>query len=409
MTDIASPPRMDDHFIQDPHALYRRLQEERPVAEVITPEQSRAWLITRYADVRAALADPRLSKDSRQLGELFHRRVEGPQGYLGELSQHMLNTDPPDHARLRTLVNKAFTARRVELLRPRIEAITSVLLDRIAGRDEVDLLDVLAVPLPITVICELLGVPDGDRDDFRRWSNTLLSVGVPEQVFRDAMTSMVGYLTELALSKREHPADDMLSALVEARDAEDRLTEGELISTAFLLLVAGHETTVNLIGNGMLALLRDPDQLAALRADRSLLSGAVEEFLRYEGPLNHATLRFTAEPVTIGGVLIPADEFVIVAVGAANRDPDRYPEPDQLDIGRDAGGHMAFGHGIHYCLGAPLARLEAQIAFAALLDRFEYLALAVEPDALRWRQSSLIRGLTTLPVRLTPPNQGSES
>jgi cytochrome P450 len=406
-TGLASRPELGDDFIQDPHALYRRLLDERPVAEVIMPVGRRAWLITRYSDVRAALADSRLCKDFGQLGELSAEQVvdaaqDRLSGPTGMLSQHMLSTDPPDHERLRKLVNKAFTARRMESMRPRIEEITAGLLDAIAGQDEVDLLEALAFPLPITVICELLGVPDDEREDFRRWTNVVLAVSSDPQTFREAVVALADYTAKLVATKRANPAEDMLSAMIEARDAGDRLTETELMSMAFLLLVAGHETTVNLIGNGMLALLRNPEQWAALKADRGLLPAAVEEFLRYEGPLNHATLRYATEPVAIDDVIIPKGGFVVVALGAANRDPDRYADPDQLDIRRDAGGHMAFGHGIHYCLGAPLARLEAQIAFGALLDRFEQLTLAVEPDRLRWRDSSLIRGLETLPVRLTP-------
>jgi cytochrome P450 len=309
----------------------------------------------------------------------------------------MLSTDPPDHDRLRRLVSKAFTARRIERLRPRVTEITASLLDAMPDRGEVDLLQVFAFPLPITVICELLGVPSRDRDEFRAWTQAILSHGGTPEGPGAAAMAMATYFTAMVADKRAHPADDLLSALIAARDSGDRLTESELLGMLFLLLVAGHETTVNLIGSGTLALLGNPGEMARLRADRSLLPGAVEELLRYTSPVNHATLRFTAEPVKIGGRLIPAREPVLVAIASANRDPD----PDQVDFGRAVGGNLAFGHGIHYCLGAPLARMEGEIAFGGLLARFPGMTLAVPPESLRWRPSTLIHGLETLPLRLS--------
>jgi cytochrome P450 len=311
----------------------------------------------------------------------------------------MLNSDPPDHTRLRRLVATAFTMRRVELMRPRIVEITDELLAGLAGREQVDLVDDFAFPLPVTVICELLGVPYADREDFRTWSTVLLSAGEIDAVVA-AGKNMAAYLHELIAAKRADPVDDMLSALIQARDDGDRLDEAELVSMAFLLLVAGHETTVNLIANGTLALLQHPDQRAALRADPALLPGAIEEFLRYDGPISHATIRYTTEPVEIGGVTIPGGEFVVIALGSANRDDDRFADADRLDVTRPAGGHLAFGHGIHFCVGAPLARLEGQIAIGRLFDRFPDLALAVDANELRWRHSTLLRGLESLPVRL---------
>ena len=313
----------------------------------------------------------------------------------------MLSTDPPDHDRLRRLVSKAFTARRIERLRPRVTEITASLLDAMPDRGEVDLLQVFAFPLPITVICELLGVPSRDHDEFRAWTQAILSHGGTPEGPGAAAMAMATYFTAMVADKRAHPADDLLSALIAARDSGDRLTESELLGMLFLLLVAGHETTVNLIGSGTLALLVNPGEMARLRADRSLLPGAVEELLRYTSPVNHATFRFTAEPVKIGGRLIPAREPVLVAIASANRDPDRYPAPDQVDFGRAVGGNLAFGHGIHYCLGAPLARMEGEIAFGGLLARFPGMTLAVPPESLRWRPSTLIHGLEPLPLRLS--------
>jgi cytochrome P450 len=314
----------------------------------------------------------------------------------------MLNSDPPDHERLRRLVNKAFTARRVERLRPRITAITAELLDEMSTQRDVDLLAAFAFPLPITVICELLGIPVADRDDFRKWSATIISNTVSAEIFQADATAMVHYFMALLAAKRQEPADDLLSALISARDEGDRLDENELMSMMFLLLVAGHETTVNLIASGTLALLLNPGELGRLRGDPSLLGGTVEELLRYVNPVNHATYRFTAEPVEIGGTHIEAGEPVIIALSSADRDPSRFANPDRLDIGRDSSGHLAFGYGIHYCLGAPLARLEAEIAFGALLDRFGSMRLAVPAESLRWRPSTLIHGLEALPVRLFP-------
>jgi cytochrome P450 len=328
----------------------------------------------------------------------------------------MLNADPPDHTRLRKLVTKAFTGRRVAGLRPRVEAITASLLDaaeaRAAAQSEngadgtVDLIEAFAYPLPVTVICELLGIPARDQAQFRQWSNTMLADEGDAESFRAAGEAMYRYFTGLVAAKRAQPEDDLVSALIEARGTDekdapgDSLDERELIAMLWLLLIAGHETTTNLIASGTLALLTDPAEIERLRLDPSLLPGAVEELLRYVNPLNHATDRFTLEPVEIGGVTIPAREWVLCVTSAANRDPDRFDSPDRLDVGRDAGGHVAFGHGIHYCLGAPLARLEGEVAFGALLSRFPGLSLATDPSALRWRASSLIHGLEALPVRL---------
>ena len=405
MQDSATVAReeLGEEFLQDPHALNRRLRAEGPVRPVVLPRGLKVWVVTRYPDVRAALADNRLHKDSRHIDDLFERHSTNSERFVGggeSLVGHMLNSDPPDHERLRRLVNKAFTARRIEQLRPRIEEITASLVAGIGPTAEVDLLDTFAFPLPITVICELLGVPTEDRDDFRTWSNILISGGVEPGVMQQAAIDMAGYLSNSIAAKRTDPGEDMMSALVAAHDDDDRLSHDELIAMAFLLLVAGHETTVNLIANGVLALIENPEQLAALRADRSLLPGAIEEFLRFESPVKNATLRYTVEPTEIGDVVVPAGEFVVLSLGSANRDPNRYADPDHLDIHRDTSGHMAFGHGIHYCLGAPLARLEAEVAFNRLLDAYEQIELTVPVEDLRWRPGMLIRGLERFPVRL---------
>jgi cytochrome P450 len=399
-----SAEQLGADYFQNPHGYFARMREEGPVTPAVMPDGGRTWLVTRYAEVRAALADPRLHKD--WAGKLTEPGWV-PDEVMGYLNVHMLNADPPDHTRLRKLVTKAFTARRVAGLRPRVEAITASLLDAAevrgpedAGREDViDLIEAFAFPLPVTVICELLGVPTRDQAQFRQWSNTMLASEGEPGSFRAAGEAMYHYFTGLIAAKRARPADDMLSALIHARDSGDSLDERELIAMLWLLLVAGHETTTNLIASGTLALLTNPVELERLRSDPSLLPGAVEELLRFVNPLNHATERFTLEPVEIGGVTIPAREWVLCVTSSANRDPDRFSDPDRLDLGRDAVGHVAFGHGIHYCLGAPLARLEGEVAFGALLARFPSLSLAADPSSLRWRPSSLIHGLETLPVR----------
>jgi len=404
VTDSAelSPQRLGEDYFQSPLGYFSRLREEGPVTPVVLPHGDRVWLVTRYADVRAALADPRLHKD-------WASKLASPDWVPDEvtayLSVHLLNADPPNHTRLRKLVSKAFTARRVAGLRPRVEAITTSLLDAIearlaAGADTVDLIESFAFPLPVTVICELLGIPSRDQAQFREWSNAIVASSAEPGGFHTAGAAMYHYFTRLVEAKRATPADDMVSALIEAQDADDSLDQRELLAMMFLLLVAGHETTTNLIASGTLALLTNPVELDRLRADRSLLPGAVEELLRFTNPLNHATDRFTLEPVQIGGVTIPAREWVLLVTSSANHDPARFSDPGRLDIGRDTGGHLAFGHGIHYCLGAPLARLEGEVAFGALLDRFPALSLAADPATLLWRKSSLIHGLEQLPVRL---------
>jgi len=387
--------RLGADYFADPYSVHARLRARRPVTPVVLPGGMGTWLITGYAEARAALADPRLSKHMPG----WHPE---PDSIFAALDLHMLNSDPPDHERLRKLVNKAFTARRVQRLRPRITAITAGLLEDMSTRTEADLLASFAFPLPITVICELLGIPAGDRDDFRTWSATIVSNAAAPEVFQAHATAMARYFVALLAAKRREPGDDLLSALIAARDEEDGLSENELVSMAFLLLVAGHETTVNLIASGVLALLLNPAELARLRAEPALIGGAVEELLRYVNPVNHTTFRCAAEPVEIGGVRISRGDPVLVALSGANRDPARFGDPDRLDLGRDSAGHLAFGHGIHYCLGAPLARLEAEIAVSALLARFGSISLAVPAESLRWRPSTLIHGLESLPVRLGP-------
>jgi cytochrome P450 len=386
----------------DPYPWLDDLREAGPVQRVKLRGDFEGWLVTRYDDVLAGITDPRLSSDRRNAGDQFknHPAFRRPNDD-DELGLSMLSEDPPNHTRLRRLVSKVFTARRIEQLRPRIQEIADRLLDDMTGRDEIDLVGEYAFPLPVSVICELLGVPFADRDRFRRYSTDLLTPPTDEASMKttmDARDSLFGYLRELVDSKRTAPDDGLLSALV-AAEGEQRLTDDEVVSMGVLLLVAGHETTVNLIGTGVLLLLRNPDQLAALRADPTLLPGAIEEFLRFDGPVMMGPSRFAAADIEIGGQLIRAGELVLLAAGSANRDPARFERPDLVDIARRENRHVAFGHGIHVCLGAALARLEGEIAVGSLIRRFPDFGLATADSALLWRPS-VIRGLQALPLRL---------
>ncbi|MFE1884737.1 cytochrome P450 family protein [Streptomyces diastatochromogenes] len=381
-----------DGLLDQPYDIYRRLRDTAPVHRITGPDGTSAWLVTRYEDVRAVLADPRLSLDKRR-GTGTYKGLSLPPA----LDANLLNMDPPDHTRIRRLVGRAFTPRRVQQLREPIRRTADRLLDALGPHGSTDLVASYAAPLPITVICDLLGIPEGDRLDFRQWTDSLTAPDPARpHASKEAMAAMLDFLTRLVATKRREPADDLLSDLIAVRDEGDRLGEDELMSLAFLILFAGYENTVQLIGNAVLALLQHPDQLAALRKDPGRIPAAVEELARYEGPMLLAMRRFPVEDVTIAGATIPAGETVWVSLSAADRDPARFPDPDRLDLSRDASGHLSLGHGIHYCLGAPLARAETEIALTALLERFPDLALA--EGELRWRSSLRARGLTALPV-----------
>ncbi|HXT42801.1 MAG TPA: cytochrome P450 [Pseudonocardiaceae bacterium] len=382
-----------------PRASYAELAAAGPVHCIVLPTGEPAWVITGYHEVRRALNDPRLIK-SETVTANFGRDVLPPEIFTA-MTSHMLNRNPPDHTRLRRLVTSAFTRRRIERLAPRIQQITDELLDIVDTAAQADLITSFALPLPVAVICELLGVPESRRTDLHDWSTTFVTgmLAGPDALVA-AVTGMVGYLRELVHAKRTASADDLLSALVAARDGNDRLSEDELTSMAALLIIAGHETTVNLIGNGVQALLTHPDQLALLRSQPELLSAAVEELLRFDGPLQVATFRLSTEPIEIGEVTIPAGEIVIAGLLAANQTQACTSQPDTLDIARTDNPHLAFGHGIHHCLGAPLARLEGQIALGTLLARFPQLRLAVPAEQLTRRPGVLMNGLTALPVVL---------
>lgn len=391
-------PHLDSSFTRDPMNVLHRLQAEAPVSRVVMWGSVPVWLVTRYAEAKALLADSRLSKDRDAGLKLLPPNNSGE--LTSELTNHMLQADPPDHTRLRKLVVKAFTARAVEQLRPQIETIADELLDEIDTIAPVDLIKAYAGPLPVRVISELLGIASHSRSRFLAVLKPFLnqSTGDQKQAGGDEVTAM---LTALIADKRRHPATDLTSALIEATDDGERLSETELLATLTLLIIAGHDTTVNLIANGVLALLRNPSQLALLRADPALMPAAVEELLRFDSPVNIATIRFTTEAINVGDVEIGPGQFVMISLLAANHDARHFTDPDRLDITRKPNSHLAFGHGIHHCVGAALGRMEGRIALTRLLDRFQRLELATT-GPVEYRDSSIIHGLVTLPVRCHP-------
>ncbi|MFC9116177.1 MULTISPECIES: cytochrome P450 family protein [Streptomyces] len=409
-------------FAANPYPAYAWLREHAPVHRTKLPSGVDAWLVTRYADARRTLADNRLSKNPAHHDEGAH--AKGRTGIPGErqadLMTHLLNIDPPDHTRLRRLVSKAFTPRRVAEFAPRVQELTDDLIDRFTanGSGTADLIHDFAFPLPIYAICDLLGVPREDQDDFRDWAGMMIRHGGgPRGGVARSVKKMRGYLAELIHRKREAlsaepaPGEDLISGLIRASDHGEHLTENEAAAMAFILLFAGFETTVNLIGNGTYALLTHPGererlQRALAAGDRGLLETGVEELLRYDGPVELATWRFATEPVVIGGQRVETGDPVLVVLAAADRDPERFDGPDTLDLARRDNQHLGYGHGIHYCLGAPLARLEGQTALATLLTRLPDLRLAADPDDLRWRGGLIMRGLRTLPVEFSPPPTG---
>jgi cytochrome P450 len=401
-----------DYDRDDPFPLFAQARSAAPVHEVRLADGHPAWLVVGHEQAKAALNDPRLSKDMHaalaRSGEVVAEGLPGP-----ALARHMLSVDPPDHTRLRRLAMPAFSRRRVDALEPRIRSIVDALLADLEARGgadrPVDLVAGYAFPLPFTVISELLGIPEPDRADLGRWFGILLAPSSGPQPSAEAVEasrSIVEFLTALLGRKRAEPGEDLVTDLVVAADRDNALTEQEMLSTIFQLVVAGHDTTTSLIGNGTVALLRHPEQRDALVADPGLVPQAVEECLRWDAPVPHSTFRYTTEEVRIGDVVIPPFAQVIVSLAAANRDPARYRDPETFDIHRSDGGHLALGHGIHHCLGAPLARLEARIALTALHTRFPAMRLAVDPSALHWGHGDglVLRGLSELPVVLGSPS-----
>ena len=396
----------------NPFPLFAEVREQGPVHAITLADGHAAWLVVGYDEAKLMLNDTRLSKDMQAAfasGEgVLAEGLPGP-----AFAHHMLAVDPPDHTRLRRLVASAFSLLRIERLEPRVREIIGGLLDALAaaGPDAtVDLVPSFAYPLPYTVICELLGVPEEDRTSFSQALMALLSpTDTPEQYAhaKEGSDEVVAHLTKLVETKERLPGDDLVTALIRARDGDDSLDHGELLSTLLQLIIAGHDTTTSLVGNGVVALLRNPDQLASVKAEPALLGPLVEEIMRYDAPVPHATFRYAAEDIAVGGLTIPKGGQVIISLAAANRDGERFSDAERFDVRRADNRHLAFGHGIHFCLGAPLARMEGVIALGSLLSRFPDLRLAVPSDDLHWGHGDglVLRGLNSLPVVLGPDRQ----
>ncbi len=404
MTHYPDPNLASPQFKADPFGFYARLRATAPVHRVTLPGKRSAWLVTRYDDVVAILKDDRLAKDPlNALSDDQRAKQPWLPGFLKPLSRNMLDLDGADHARLRALVHKAFTPRLIEQLRGRIQTLADDLLSAVPDKSRLDLIRDYALPLPITIISDLLGVPQADRQQFGLWSRRIVAVTASPldlPLVLPAIWQFMRFVRRLCAIRRADPQDHLLSALLHAEEAGDTLSEDELLAMVVLILIAGHETTVNLIGNGALALLETPEQLALLRGNPALSKSAVEELLRFTSPVELATERYAREPITIAGMTIPRGEQVLAVLASANRDERYFVQPGLLDLTRQPNRHLAFGQGSHYCLGAPLARLEGQIAFNTLLRRAPNLRLTVPPDALRWRRGMFLRGLERLPLAL---------
>ncbi|CAM3999242.1 cytochrome P450 [Lederbergia lenta] len=382
-------------FTQNPYPVYTKLREEDPVPYVLLPDGQYAWMITRYEDAVAALKEQRFIKD-------FTKFYEEDMENADLFSKNMLFADPPDHKRLRGLVSKAFTPQLIAGMRDRIQEITDELLEEIAGKKNVNLIDEFAFPLPIIVICEMLGIPTDDRDKFRIWSNSIIedpNGGYDEKV-QQHMNDFVQYLQKRFAYVRENPGNGLISQLIIAEEKGDQLTEQELYGVVTLLIIAGHETTVNLIGNAVMALLEHPRQLALLKNQPELIHTAIEEALRFNDPVEFSTSRWAAESFEFKGKSISKGDLVIVVLNSANHDPNQFKDPDVFDITRGKSRHLAFGKGIHACLGAPLARLEGEIAINSLIQRYPNIKLNIDKNDLEWRSGMIVRGVKELPVTL---------
>lgn len=407
-------PIFSPAFYRDPYPTFAHLREKTPVVRVKNQMGNPMWILTHYQAVAEALKDDRLSKKPldgvgaehimplpKVLKRFLIPLIRPLMAATIEPATHnMLAMDDPDHARLRTLVHKSFTPQYINKLQSRIELLIDKLLHQAQAKGQMEFISDFAFPLPITIIAEILGVPEQDHQKFKVWTQSVVDVRAgfhALKTLRD-VANLNKYLRGLIAQKRVNPQDDMLSSLIEIEEQGEKLNDAELLSMAFLLLTAGHETTVNLLGNGLLALLRHPEQLSALRSNPAMIKTGVEELLRYDTPVLMATERYAKQDMVIGGVKIAKGEMVTAGLGAANRDPAYFSAPDTLDLTRESNRHLSFGQGIHYCLGAPLARMEAQHAFNAVLARFPKLRLAVPVEQLEWRHSMIIRGMKTMPL-----------
>lgn len=390
----------------DARVLLARLGKTRPVHRVALPDGMPAWLITGYAEARKALADPRLLRSGKVAAPEFRHYLQGI--YNDEFFPHsMVFNDQPDHTRMKKVVSQAFTPRQLERLRPRVQAIADSLIDAIVTQGEADILQALALPLPNAVICEWFDIPVSDRAEFVKHCEVVtgLTVSTGDDALASAGRWFDNYLATVIEDRRAHPGDDMISAMLSSQRENKTLSDLELRSNIFLMLIGSVETAVNMISNGTLALLRNPDALALLRANPGLVGSAVEEILRTDAPVMTVMYHFATDHLTIGDVDIQPGEHVAISLIAANYDPEQFPDPNRFDICRKAASHLSFSHGIHFCLGAPLARLEGEVMFDTMLRRLRDLELAVPDESLRWRPSFLVHRLTRLPVTFTPADR----
>jgi len=391
-----------ESFVQNPYPTFEHFREHSPIEHMVMLDGQSAWMIFNYEAGVAALKEERFIKNVSKLSA--EQPSEEPKTYQHHFFlQNMLNADPPDHRRLRSLAQKAFTPRVIANLQPKIKDIANDLLNKLKDLETVDLIEAFAFPLPIIVICDLLGIPTGDRDKFRTWSDAFVdSANNPEQAKKNLplMEEFSNYIDDYISYKQQHLKDDLISRFIEANEQGEQLTKEEIRSLVFLLIVGGHETTINLIGNGVYTLLQHPEQLDQLTKDHTLIDSAIEEILRYEGPVEFTTTRWAAEDLTFYDQHISKGELIFIAIDSANHDPQHFQDPETFDITRKYNQHLAFGKGIHHCLGAPLARLEGRVAILKLLEHYPHLQLAVKPSALQWRSGFIVRGLQHLPIKL---------
>lgn len=396
--DKTSIDFLNENFIRNPFPAYKDIREQDPIYRFPMPNGHLAWIITKYKDAVEILSDSRFVTNHPGNTEAAEPNLPPHQAII---SRNLLSVDPSDHRRLRRLVQKAFTPCMVEQLRGRIEEITNHLLDKVQNKGEMNLIDDFAFPLPIMVICEMLGVPVEDQDKFRGWSDVIME-GVNNPNFSQqserVMIEFVDYLKELIAKRRNNLKSELISDLISVEDEGDVLTEHELYALVFVLIIAGHETTVNLIGNSVLALLEHPEQKEKLKHQPELIHSAIEEILRYNGPAEVSNMRFASEEMEFRGKRICKGDLLFIALSSANRDSEQFINPDTLDITREANNHIAFGKGVHYCLGAPLARLEGEIAINTLLRRMPDLRLKTAESLLEWRHGMIIRGVKEIPL-----------
>lgn len=401
VTKTIEPNIVSPEFKANPFTFLAQLRTSQPVYQTTLPDKTPVWLITRYADVTALLKDERFVKNRRTaMTPEQLRKMPWVPPMFRPLERNMLDLDAPDHTRLRALVHKAFTPSLIGRMRDRIQTLADELLQRAMPAGEIDVIKDYALPLPMTIITEILGVPARDHHKFHKWSKAVVSLTSPHATMRviPSVWLFIRYLRQFFKKRRRDPRDDLATALIQAEEAGDKLSEDELLAMVFLLLIAGHETTVNLIGNGMLALLEHPDAMNRLQRDPALIKTAVEELLRYTSPVLMSTERYAREDLNLHGVTIPRGGMTLGVIGSANRDETVFENPDELDITREPNKHLSFGQGVHFCLGAPLARLEGEIAINTLLRRMPDLHLSVATESLRWRPSMFLRGLESLPV-----------